>query len=114
MPNQPGSRQDNLRQRLIYDGTFTGSASQTLGAAELNMQSSGYSDYDNCPPGPYTYGPGDYRNPCDAFHFWSLHPGGAHFAFGDASVHFLSYGIGSNLVKLATRGGNEVYNDWEP
>lgn len=114
VPRRPGSRKDNLRQRLTYDGTFTGSASQTLGAAELNMQSSGYSKYDNCPPGPYTYGPGNIRNPCDSFHFWSLHPGGAHFLFGDASVHFLGYGIGSNLVKLATRSGKEVYNDWEP
>jgi prepilin-type processing-associated H-X9-DG protein len=114
VPRHPGSQQDNLRQRLHYDGTFTGSAAQTLGAAELNMQSSGYSQYDNCPPGPYTYGPGKYRNPCDAFHFWSLHPGGANFVFGDASVHFLSYGIGPNLVKLATRAGNEVYNDWQP
>lgn len=114
VPRHPGSRQDNLRQRLQYDGAFTGSASQTLGAAELNMQSSGYSQYDNCPPGPYTYGPGKYHNPCDAFHFWSLHPGGANFVFGDASVHFLGFGIGPNLVKLATRAGNEDFNDWEP
>lgn len=111
-PAHPGSRQANLEQRLHYQGVFTGSASQTLGAAELNMQSSGYSQYDDCPPGPYTYGPGKAKNPCDAFHFWSLHPGGANFVFGDASVHFLSYGIGTNLVKLATRAGNEVYNDW--
>lgn len=112
LPLHPGSHQSNLEQRLHYEGIFTGSAAQSLGAAELNMQSSGYSQYDNCPPGPYTYGPGKSNNPCDSFHFWSLHPGGANFVFGDASVRFLSYGIGTNLVKLATRDGNEVYNDW--
>ncbi|HTU91054.1 MAG TPA: DUF1559 domain-containing protein [Gemmataceae bacterium] len=112
VPLHPGSRSSNLEQRLRYQGVFTGSAAQTLGAAELNMQSSGYSQYDNCPPGPYAYGPGKYNNPCDAFHFWSLHPGGANFLFGDGSVHFVSYGIGANLVNLATRNGNEAYNDW--
>jgi len=112
VPLHPGSRPSNLEQRLHYQGVFTGSAAQTLGAAELNMQSSGHSEYDNCPPGPYTYGPGKSSKPCDAFHFWSMHPGGANFLFGDASVHFVSYGIGANLVKLATRNGNEVYNDW--
>ncbi len=112
VPNRPGSLSSNLQQRFVYNGTFTGSASQTLGAAELNMQSSGYSQYDNCPAGPYTYGPGKLSNPCDAFHFWSMHSGGANFVFGDASVRFLSYGIGPNLVKLATRNGNETYSEW--
>jgi prepilin-type N-terminal cleavage/methylation domain-containing protein/prepilin-type processing-associated H-X9-DG protein len=112
VPLHPGSLQSNLEQRLHYQGVFTGSAAQTLGAAELNMQSSSYSPYDNCPPGPYTYGTGKPNNPCDAFHFWSLHPGGANFLFGDGSVHFIRYGIGANLVKLATRNGNEAYSDW--
>jgi prepilin-type N-terminal cleavage/methylation domain-containing protein len=113
-PDRPGTRQANQEQRLHYQGIFTGSAAQTLGAAELNMQSSGYSQYDNCPAGPYTYGPGKSNNPCDSFHFWSMHPGGANFIFGDASVRFLSYDLGANLVKLATRDGKEIYNDWEP
>ena len=77
------------------------------------MQSSGYSQYDNCPPGLYPYGPGKYRNPCDSFHFWSMHPGEANFVFGDGSVRFLGYGIGANLVKLATRNGNDIYNETE-
>ena len=48
-------------------------------------------------------------NPCDQFHFWSLHPGGANFLFGDGSVHFLAYSAaGSILPALATRGGGEV------
>lgn len=112
VPQHPGSRPSNLAQRRRYQGVFTGSAAQTLGAAEINMQCSDYSQYDNCPPGPYSYGPGKSNNPCDAFHFWSLHPGGANFLFGDAAVHFLSYGIGANLVMLATRDGNETYSNW--
>jgi prepilin-type processing-associated H-X9-DG protein len=94
-------------------GRYTGSLEHTLGAAELNMQASGYPMFDQCDPGPYSYGPGDLKQPCDVFHFWSLHPNGAHFLFGDGSVHFLNYSIGDDLVKLATRAGNEVYNDWD-
>lgn len=112
VPQHPGSLPSNLEQRQHYRGVFTGSAAQTLGAAELNMQSSTYPQYDNCPPGPYTYGPGKFNNPCDAFHFWSMHPGGANFLFGDGAVHFVSYGIGANLVKLATRNGSEAYSGW--
>jgi prepilin-type N-terminal cleavage/methylation domain-containing protein/prepilin-type processing-associated H-X9-DG protein len=114
LPKHPGSRQANLEQRRHYQGIFTGSAADTLGAAEINLQSSGYSKYDDCPAGPYAYGPGKSNNPCDSFHFWSMHPGGANFLFADSSVHFLNYGIGANLVKLATRDGKEAYNDWGP
>ena len=36
--------------------------------------------------------PGRLDNPCDRYHLWSLHPGGAHFLFADVSVRFLKYG----------------------
>jgi prepilin-type processing-associated H-X9-DG protein len=111
-PDHLGPAASNLAQRIAFQGVFTGSAARTLGAAELNRQSSGYSAYDNCPPGPYGYGPGRQDNPCDAFHFWSLHPGGANFLYGDGSVKLLSYSIGADLVKLATRAGGETYNGW--
>jgi prepilin-type N-terminal cleavage/methylation domain-containing protein len=43
--------------------------------------------------------------------FKSLHPGGAHFAMGDASVHFLSETIDHNAYRaLATRNGDDVGN----
>jgi len=37
--------------------------------------------------------------------FWSMHPGGAWFAFADGSVKFISYGAQSSLRRAATRNG---------
>lgn len=58
--------------------------------------------------GPFRFGPGRIDNPCDRYHFWSLHPGGANFLFADGSVHFLSYSAVPIMVPLATRAGGEV------
>ncbi len=58
--------------------------------------------------GPYRFGPGRPDNPCDRYHFWSLHPGGAHFLFADGSVPFLPYSAQPTMVALATRNGGEA------
>ena len=43
------------------------------------------------------------------WHFWSLHPHGSNFLFGDGAVRFLNYGIGQpTLNALATRAGGET------
>jgi prepilin-type N-terminal cleavage/methylation domain-containing protein/prepilin-type processing-associated H-X9-DG protein len=60
-----------------------------------------------CPAGPYSFRPGDGSNPCDTFHFWSKHPGGAHFAFVDGSVRFLPYRAAPVMAALASRAGGE-------
>lgn len=52
--------------------------------------------------------PGDLKTQCHMFHFWSFHPGGAHFIFADGSLHFLSYAADEVLPALATRDGSEV------
>ncbi len=49
--------------------------------------------------------PGTLGNDCDSGHFWSLHPGGANFAFADGSVRFLRYSASDILPALATRAG---------
>jgi prepilin-type processing-associated H-X9-DG protein len=52
--------------------------------------------------------PGDLNNPCDQWHYYSLHPGGANFCMGDASVRFLSYTTSPKVQRaLATRAGGE-------
>lgn len=77
-----------------------------LGTSEVNLQPSGLA-YVNCPQGNYSFGPGSVDNPCDDFHFWSLHPGGANFLFADGSALFLTYGIGGLLDALGTKNGGE-------
>jgi prepilin-type processing-associated H-X9-DG protein/prepilin-type N-terminal cleavage/methylation domain-containing protein len=62
---------------------------------------------DSC-GGPFRFGPGRTNNPCDRYHFWSLHAGGANFAFADGSVRFLRYGARDVLPALATRAGGEA------
>jgi prepilin-type N-terminal cleavage/methylation domain-containing protein/prepilin-type processing-associated H-X9-DG protein len=84
----------------------TGSLDMLLGARERNF---GAGTTGSLPPGPYEFGPGRLDNLADVFHFWSLHPGGAHFLFADGSTHFLAYNISPTLLPaLATRNGRET------
>lgn len=83
----------------------TGDGDVTLGAADLYITSDGIGY--NCPPGPYSYKPGNYQNTCDMFHFYSLHPNGCNFVFADGSVRFLNYSVAPILPALATRAGGE-------
>jgi prepilin-type N-terminal cleavage/methylation domain-containing protein/prepilin-type processing-associated H-X9-DG protein len=61
----------------------------------------------SCDEGPYHFTPGKFDNPCDTFHFWSPHPGGAHFLFADGSVRFLRYSADPIMPALASRAGGE-------
>jgi prepilin-type N-terminal cleavage/methylation domain-containing protein/prepilin-type processing-associated H-X9-DG protein len=63
-----------------------------------------------CGPGPFPYRQPDLTATpdCSLFQYWSLHTGGANFAFADGSVHFLRYSADSVLPALATRAGGEV------
>jgi len=60
-------------------------------------------------PTPAIYSPGSINNYCDANHFWSYHAGGGNWCFGDGSVRFIPYSVGSTLMgSLATIQGGEV------
>lgn len=59
--------------------------------------------------GRFHFGPGLLDNPCDRFHFWSLHPEGANFALVDGSVRFISYSVGDQVMNaLASLDGGDV------
>jgi prepilin-type processing-associated H-X9-DG protein len=84
----------------------------TLGMNELNDHSSGLSDTDGCPTGPYMFTSGTLINPCDQFHYWSLHTGGANFLLADGHVKFFTYSIPNNvMLALATRAGGEAVSE---
>jgi prepilin-type N-terminal cleavage/methylation domain-containing protein/prepilin-type processing-associated H-X9-DG protein len=81
----------------------------TLGVNEVNLHQTGIAEIDACPSRPYSFSPGRIDNPCDQFHYYSLHGGGANFLFADGSVRFLSYGIDNKVMRaLATMNGGEV------
>jgi prepilin-type N-terminal cleavage/methylation domain-containing protein/prepilin-type processing-associated H-X9-DG protein len=89
-----------------------GSTGPHLGVNELNngMLGSTSPAGQACPPGPYSYGPGQLTNDCDTYHFWSLHPNGSNFLFADGSVRFIPYSAASILPAMATRAGGEPIN----
>jgi prepilin-type N-terminal cleavage/methylation domain-containing protein/prepilin-type processing-associated H-X9-DG protein len=93
-----------------YPVRNSGSCDVTLGMAEINIRTNGIATLDSCPPGPYKYGPGNIKNPCDQFHFWSLHSGGSNFLAGDGSVKFVTYGAADVMAAMGTRSGREVAN----
>ncbi|MDG1808443.1 MAG: DUF1559 domain-containing protein [Pirellulaceae bacterium] len=84
----------------------SGSPDMLLGAREIN---DGATYAEDCPRGPYEFSRGEIEQQCDLFHYWSLHPGGSHFANADGSIHFHVYEIDSELIPaLATIAGTEV------
>lgn len=60
-------------------------------------------------PSPDVFREGTFLNYCDTNHFWSPHPAGALFVFGDGGVRFVPYTIGTTVFNaLCTRSGGEV------
>ena len=103
---------------LVFGWWFAGAGFESCGGADVNLgmreyntQSSGDSETDACPKGPYNFGPGKITNACDQFHFWSLHSGGTNFTLGDGSVRFVTYGTDPTvMIALSTRANGEIAN----
>jgi hypothetical protein len=81
-----------------------GSAEMYLGVREYMVY---YKYYSVCRRGPHMFRSGNPDDPCSAFHFWSLHSGGAHFVLCDGAVRFIRYSANPVLPALATRAGGE-------
>jgi prepilin-type N-terminal cleavage/methylation domain-containing protein/prepilin-type processing-associated H-X9-DG protein len=96
-----------------------------LGISERHEEGGPFSNLkdpngNSCSPGSkdpnsplaYKLSPGDLRNQCDQFHYWSLHTGGANFCLGDGSVRFLTYTTSPIVQRaMATRNGGEVFDE---
>lgn len=77
----------------------------------MHVRSATYHDGPICvaitTSGLIEFGPGRPSNPCDKYHFWSLHRQGANFGFADGAVRFLKYSARDRLPSLASRNGGE-------
>jgi prepilin-type N-terminal cleavage/methylation domain-containing protein/prepilin-type processing-associated H-X9-DG protein len=79
-----------------------------FGDQDSSGQACSAGDPDPNNPAAYRLSPGDLTNPCDQWHYWSLHAGGANFCMGDGAVRFLSYDTSPIVQRaLATRAGGE-------
>lgn len=89
--------------------TGNGELASVIGVRDPNPLAGPVADA-ACGPGPFPYRQPDLtaKADCAVFQYWSLHPGGANFAFCDGSVRFLSYSADSILPSLATRAGGEA------
>lgn len=84
---------------------LTGSGDYWMGVEEIPL---GDKRFDSCSKTAQPYKAYTEDDPCATFQYWSLHPGGAWFAYGDGSVRYLHYGSGKLLSALGTRAGSET------
>ncbi len=87
-------------------GTFRFFRGQLLAVSERWANGIAHSHL-GCPQQVSAFEKGVYDNPCYHGLYWSLHPGGANFAFADGSVRFLRYSAVDVLPALATASGGE-------
>jgi len=84
----------------------TGSGDLILGVQEQNIMPAVWQG-PNCNPGFYSYQESQLDSPCNLYHYWSLHTGGANFAFSDGAVRFMPYSSRPVMPALASRNGND-------
>lgn len=89
----------------------TGSVDSVLGINETKAPTvDGEITYlEQCSNGPHHFKRGSSNQQCDAFHFWSHHPNGGHFALCDGSTQFMNYSLSNVILSaMATRAGSEA------
>jgi hypothetical protein len=95
-----------------FDGSGVGDvtlgARETVFAANVQITPSGGGPSVPCPATKVGFQPGTINDLCDQVHFWSWHPAGASWTFGDGSVRFISYGMNDVLPQMCTRNRGEV------
>ncbi len=89
-----------------FDGSGVGDV--VLGSNELQYATKTAGCTNPTPARWVGFQAGDLNQPCDQCHFWSLHPGGGNWLFGDGSARFLTYSANAVLPQLVTRAGGEV------
>ncbi|HVK15045.1 MAG TPA: DUF1559 domain-containing protein [Gemmataceae bacterium] len=99
-----------------YDDAAFGEGDEVLGVRSRLYNPSTPPDY---------YRPGSINDPNNDHidHYWSLHPGGGMWLFGDGSIRFIAYSAGTRVVTtisgipvtlmeaMASRNGGEVYSE---
>lgn len=106
-----GERPTNWRADLgwWYAGLgvdFEGTLEHRLGVSEITTTQV---EYLPCAASFSRFQKGDDEEQCHMFHYWSYHTSGCWFAFGDCSVHFVSYSIDPLVLNsLSTSKGGEV------
>jgi prepilin-type N-terminal cleavage/methylation domain-containing protein/prepilin-type processing-associated H-X9-DG protein len=103
-----GERSQNL-SRASWSGAVTNAAVPLValqGEAGLDPEGGGALTLAHTGEG---HGPNSPSGLAHADQYWSLHPGGANFLFGDGSVRFIKEQVGFRIFQaLATRSGVEV------
>jgi prepilin-type N-terminal cleavage/methylation domain-containing protein len=87
----------------------SGSCDVVLGSKEPVVNTFYSNAANGCKSGTvYLFSQGRLTNPCDQYHFWSLHVSGGNFLMADASVQFITYAVGAPILPaLSTRKGGE-------
>lgn len=91
-----------------YGWIYAGVGLQGDGTSDATLGVREYLQGRHCGRVRARFMPGDPKNPCDSYHFWSLHPGGAHFLFADGSCRFLRYDNSELMAALASISGGEI------
>jgi prepilin-type N-terminal cleavage/methylation domain-containing protein/prepilin-type processing-associated H-X9-DG protein len=95
-----------------FDGSGVGDvilgARETVYAAHVQTTNVYGGHSGPCPASKVGFQPGSIHDNCDQVHFWSWHPGGANWLFGDGSARFIGYSMNDVLPQMCTRNGGEI------